>query len=52
MAQLLQQAEAADRRDQDPQKLPQDIARREKLLQKMDASYPRILTSQDEHLPR
>ena len=33
---LLAQAEQADRTDDDPQKLPQEIARREKLLQKMD----------------
>jgi len=36
--QLLTQAEAADQKDDDPQKLPQEIARREKLLQKMDAA--------------
>lgn len=34
--QLLQEAETADRREEDPQKLPQEIARREKLLAKMD----------------
>jgi len=36
--QLLSQAEQADTQDQDPQKLPQEIARREKLLAKMDAA--------------
>ena len=36
VAELLQQAEAADREDQDPQKLPAEIARRAKLLAKMD----------------
>jgi transposase len=35
---LLQQAEQADQKDEDPQKLPQEIARREKLLQKMEAA--------------
>jgi len=34
--QLLQQAESADQKDDDPQKLPKEIARREKLLAKMD----------------
>src|SRR5258707_1185209 len=33
---LLRQAEQTDRQDEDPQKLPQEIARREKLLRKMD----------------
>ena len=36
--QLLQQAESADQKDEDPQRLPQEIARREQLLQKMDAA--------------
>ena len=36
--QLLTQAEAADQKEDDPQKLPKEIARREKLLQKMDAA--------------
>jgi len=40
--QLLQQAEAADHTDDDPQKLPQEIARREKLLQKMDAACAQL----------
>ncbi len=39
---LLQQAEHADQKDEDPQKLPQEIARREKLLQKMDAACARL----------
>jgi transposase len=42
VAQLLQQAEAADRQDDDPQKLPQEIARREKLLQKMDEACAQL----------
>lgn len=33
---LLRQAEQSDRQDEDPQKLPAEIARREKLLRKMD----------------
>ncbi|MFH1499302.1 MAG: transposase [Verrucomicrobiota bacterium] len=33
---LLRQAEQSDRQDEDPQKLPAEIARREKLLGKMD----------------
>jgi len=40
--QLLQQAERADQQDQDPQKLPKEIARREKLLQKMDQACARL----------
>lgn len=40
--QLLQQAEAADRQDSDPQKLPQEIARREKLLRKMDEACAQL----------
>ena len=39
---LLQQAESADRQDQDPQRLPKEIARREKLLQKMDLACARL----------
>jgi transposase len=39
---LLQQAERADQQDDDPQKLPQEIDRREKLLQKMDAACARL----------
>jgi len=42
VAQLLQQAEAADRTDEDPQKLPKEIARREKLLRKMDAACAQL----------
>src|SRR5262245_39109310 len=34
--QLLQQAERADQQQEDPQQLPKEIARREKLLAKMD----------------
>jgi transposase len=40
--QLLQQAESADQNDKDPQQLPQEIARREKLLQKMDAACAQL----------
>jgi transposase len=36
VAQLLQQAESADQQNEDPQALPKEIARREKLRQKMD----------------
>jgi hypothetical protein len=39
---LLQQAESADQQDQDPQRLPKEIARREKLLQKMDLACARL----------
>jgi transposase len=35
---LLGRAEQADQKDEDPQRLPEEIARREKLLQKMDAA--------------
>jgi hypothetical protein len=37
---LLQQTEGADQQDEDPQALPREIARREKLLAKMDAPAP------------
>ncbi len=40
--QLLQQAESADQKDEDPQRLPQEIARREQLLQKMDAACAQL----------
>ena len=40
--QLLQQAERADRQDDDPQKLPREIARREKLLKKMDEACAQL----------
>lgn len=40
--QLLQQAEQADARDEDPQKLPQEIARREKLLEKMEKACAQL----------
>jgi hypothetical protein len=36
--QLLQRAESVDQRDEDSQQLPQEIARHEKLRQKMDAA--------------
>jgi transposase len=39
---LLQQAERADQQADDPQRLPQEIARREKLLQKMDQACARL----------
>lgn len=39
---LLRQAEAADRQDDDPQKLPREIARREKLLKKMEEACARL----------
>jgi transposase len=39
---LLQQAERADQKDEAPQKLPKEIARREKLLQKMDAACAQL----------
>jgi transposase len=40
--QLLQQAEQADIKDEDPQKLPQEIARREKLLEKMEKACAQL----------
>ena len=39
---LLAQAERADQKDEDPQALPREIARREKLLQKMDDACARL----------
>jgi transposase len=39
---LLAQAEASDREDADPQALPAEIARREKLLGKMDAACAQL----------
>jgi transposase len=42
VAQLLQQAEHADQQHDDPQALPQEIARREKLLKKMDAACAQL----------
>jgi len=39
---LLQQAERADQKDEDPQALPREIARREKLLQKMDQACAQL----------
>jgi transposase len=40
--QLLAQAQQADTQEEDPQKLPQEIARREKLLAKMDAACAQL----------
>ena len=42
VAELLAQAEAADREDQDPQQLPAEIARRERLLEKMDRACAQL----------
>ena len=42
VAQLLQQAENADQQNEDPQALPKEIARREKLRQKMDAACAQL----------
>ena len=42
VAALLQRAESADRQDEDPQKLPEEIARRGKLLEKMEAACARL----------
>jgi transposase len=42
VAELLAQAEKADREDQDPQKLPEEIARREKLLEKMERARAQL----------
>lgn len=42
VAQLLQQAERADQQTDDPQALPKEIARREKLLKKMDAACAQL----------
>lgn len=39
---LLRQAETADRQDDDLQKLPREIARREQLLKKMEAACARL----------
>jgi len=40
--QLLQQAEVADQKEQDGQKLPEEIARRQQLLEKMNGACARI----------
>lgn len=40
--QLLAQAEQSDQRDDDAQRLPEQIARREKLLEKMEQAHARI----------
>lgn len=42
VSELLQQAERADQQGEDPQALPKEIARREKLLQKMDQACARL----------
>lgn len=42
VAELLRTAEAADREDADPQKLPEEIARREKLREKMDKACAQL----------
>lgn len=42
VGELLAQAEAADREDADPQKLPEEIARRGKLLEKMDRACAQL----------
>jgi transposase len=39
---LLQRAEGADQPDRDPQQLPKELARREKLLEKMDLACARL----------
>lgn len=42
VAQLLQRAEVADQKEQDVQKLPKEIARRQQLLEKMNEACARI----------
>jgi transposase len=42
VAELLRAAESADREDQDPQKLPEEIARRGKLLEKMEQARAQL----------
>lgn len=42
VAELLAQAEQADAKDQDPQALPNELARREKLLQKMNQACEQL----------
>lgn len=39
---LLQQAEQADQKDQDPQQLPKELARRQQLLEKMEAACAKL----------
>ena len=46
---LLQQAERADQQTEDPQKLPKEIARREKLLAKMDEACAHLEQRAREH---
>lgn len=42
VSELLQQAEQADVKDQDPQGLPEELARREKLLEKMNQACQQL----------
>jgi transposase len=42
VAELLEQAETADKNDEDNQKLPKEIARREKLISKMDRAIKEL----------
>ena len=42
VAELLEQAETADKNDEDNQKLPKEIARREKLISKMDRAIDEL----------
>ena len=42
VAELLEQAETADKSDEDNQKLPKEIARREKLISKMDRAIDEL----------
>ncbi len=42
VAELLEQADAADKNDEDNQKLPKEIARREKLISKMDRAVEEL----------
>ena len=42
VAELLGQAESADKNDEDSQKLPKEIARREKLISKMDGAIEEL----------
>ncbi len=49
---LLHQAECADQKNDDPQALPQEIARREKLLAKMDTACARLEARAQERAAR
>lgn len=42
VAELMEQAETADKNDEDSQKLPKEIARREKLISKMDRAIEEL----------